>query len=137
MAETMRRYIREHQISDAEFGKRVGIAESTIATIERGYKLPSVPTLQAFAELMQWTPGEMGQIILDLPDEPPPYLTYNSNFPNLESDSRVQTPREAHDGATRESDRTEQRDAGSVGFRHQVSIDQSPEEAGSLFPVEP
>jgi transcriptional regulator with XRE-family HTH domain len=57
-------YRTKHGLSQADFGKKVGIAQSQIGHLETGENTPRLLTLQRLARTFHLTAREVGEIIL-------------------------------------------------------------------------
>ena len=82
MSEALRRYQREENIDQIQMGRLLGIERLAVRNLELGAQQPSFRTLRAAAALFQWTPEDVGQVVLALPDERRMYYDDNGVRPD-------------------------------------------------------
>ena len=137
LATAIESYCEAEGIGTREFSQRVGIGYVALYDIAGGQVLPSMPTLRAFSRVIQWSPAELGAVILALPDETTPRLSVNSSeqparerFVAL---SRGQPPLVQTDAGAVEHQRTDTLGALSRGGDQ---LDTAAEASGKLFRVD-
>ncbi len=87
LSDVIRRYRSEHGITPKEFATLIGLSARQVLNLERGLCLPKLSTLRAIARLLDWSYEELGQVFLEMPDEP---TYYSDNRPSRSVDSETQ-----------------------------------------------
>jgi DNA-binding XRE family transcriptional regulator len=67
VSEALRRYQVDHQITQPQMAELIGLTRRAVQGLEEGSQRPSLRTLRAMARVFQWTPAEVGQVVLSMP----------------------------------------------------------------------
>jgi DNA-binding Xre family transcriptional regulator len=71
VADALRRYRADHNLSFSELSKEVAISVPNLELLEGSWLIPRMGTLRKIAKLLQWTPEEVAIVAQDIPDDPP------------------------------------------------------------------